>query len=194
MSEGFVIREDLLPISLVTTTRTLTCADADELFEYYRSLCERRIRFIAVSDIRGSREMPCARTRRHFAEHVARFRLQSVLWSVGSVIVVESSLLRGALTAIEWCSRPARPTQYCADLDNGLLLAIAALRAAKVPLGPRLERLEECLEEGQGPPASGIVPRAGSSAQRTSPLWSSTARNPLLLAPRQSERQRARTK
>lgn len=173
MSEGFVIREDLLPIALVTTTRTLTCADADELFAYYRSLCERRTRFIAVSDIRGSKEMPCARTRRHFAEHAARFRLQSQIWSLGSVVVVESPLIRGALTAIEWCSRPARPTQYCADMDSGMQLAIAALRAARIPLGPRLERLEERLEEGQGPPASGVVPKVSRVS-----LWSSPVRNP----------------
>lgn len=184
MSEGFVIREDLLPVALVSTTRTLSCADADELFEYYRGLCQRRIRFVAVSDIRGSKEMPCARTRRHFAEHAARFRLQSQIWSVGSIVVVESNLLRGALTAIEWCSRPARPNQYCADLETGLQLAIAALRAARVPLGPALERLEE----GQAPPASGVVPRVGRAA-----LWSSPVRARLALAPRVAE-QRARTK
>lgn len=137
-TEGYEFHEDMLPICLLVTRRTLTADDAPGVFEYYRSLCRRKIRFVAVSDVRASLSMPDARTRQRFAEEAARFATDAAAWSLGASVVVDSPLIRGALTAIEWLYRPARPTRYFSDFNEAIAWAGALLQARNVALTPAI--------------------------------------------------------
>src|SRR5262245_51046347 len=109
MTNRYEFREDLLPISLLITRATLHESDIEPVFQYYRSLLERRIKFIALSDVRAARELPSAMTRARFADASARFAADADSWSLGAGMIVESKLIRGALMAIEWLSRSATP-------------------------------------------------------------------------------------
>ncbi len=147
-AEGYEFYEELLPISLLVTRRTLTATDVPGVFEYYRWLCRRQLRFVAVSDVRASQAMPDAKTRRRFAEESARFASDAAKWSLGAIVIVDSPLIRGAMTAIEWLYRPARPTRYFTDFHEALTCAVELLDAGGVALSPSLRhwcspRLEE---------------------------------------------------
>ncbi|HEX2736413.1 MAG TPA: hypothetical protein VHM70_32645 [Polyangiaceae bacterium] len=135
---AFEFREELLPLSLLITRRTLTVADTEPLFDYYRGLCQRRIRFVAISDVRASTNAPDAKTRKCIADHSNAFAELAKEWSVGSVIVVQSELIRGALTAIEWLTRPASPRYYCCDMSSAVDRATALLEQAGIPVTPAI--------------------------------------------------------
>ena len=139
-AQGFEFHEDMLPISLLVTRRTLTADDVPAVYDYYRSLCRRRIRFVAVSDVRASQSMPCAKTRQRFAEEAARFATDAATWSLGAIVVVDSPLIRGAMTAIEWLYRPARPTRYFSDFNEAIAWAVDLLQARHIPLTPAIRR------------------------------------------------------
>lgn len=139
-SDGYEFHEEMLPISLLVTRRTLTAADVPGLFEYYRSLCQRRIRFVAVSDVRAARSMPCAKTRQRFAEEAARFAGDAKTWSLGAIVIVDSPLIRGALTAIEWLYRPPKPTRYFSDFGDAISCAVGLLEAGDMAITPSIRR------------------------------------------------------
>jgi hypothetical protein len=121
--------EDLLPISLLLTRETLRMADAAEVFDYYRRLCQRRIQFVAVSDVRAAKALPDASTCQRFGEEAARFSIESRGWSLGSGIVLESTLIRGALNAIEWLYHPQSSTTYFDSMRAAIAWAIQRLEA-----------------------------------------------------------------
>lgn len=152
---GYEFHEEMLPISLLITRRTLTAEDVPGIFDYYRSLCRRGIRFVAVSDVRASLSMPDAKTRLRFAEESIRFEADARTWSLGAIVVVDSPLIRGALTAIEWLSRPPRPTRYFSDFNAAISRAAMLLESGNVALTPNIRRFLRDTRELHGQPRAG---------------------------------------
>jgi hypothetical protein len=138
MAEGYEFHEDLLPISLLITKRTLVTNDVEGVFDYYRGLCRRGIKFVAISDVRAARSMPDAKTRQRFGEGARRFSHESKLWSLGSGVILESNLIRGALIAIDWIARPETPTAYFESLRDSIDWAISKLEMAHIPITPAI--------------------------------------------------------
>jgi hypothetical protein len=143
MMTRYEFREDLLPISLLITRATLHESDIEPIFAYYRSLLQRRIKFIALSDVRAAREIPNAMTRARFADASAQFASDAKVWSLGAGLIVESKLIRGALMAIEWLSRGATPNEYFGTLPEALDWAIAKLEAAEIFVPLTIRRFRE---------------------------------------------------
>lgn len=138
----------MLPLALLTTKRTLVQSDAEPIFAIYRDLCAKQISFVAVSDVRGSTSMPDPLTRKCFAEHAQRFALQSKPWSLGSIVVVKSEVVRGAMTAIQWLSRSSTQHVYCADMQSAVDHAITLLNAAGVHLPSAVAAFRKSLATG----------------------------------------------
>jgi hypothetical protein len=193
MASGFEFHDDLLPIALLTTTRTLTYEDAAEIFDYYKSLCSRRIKFVAVSDVRAAKEMPDARTRKEFGEQAARFEAQSRLWSRGSVVVVGSELIRGALTAIQWIARPATPMTYFSDMGAAIDWAVAQLERDGAEITPAITAFRrklgsrgEVVRVSNEPARSSRPPTSGSPASGSPTSTGPSSRPPSAKAPLKS--------
>jgi hypothetical protein len=138
MSPRYEFREDLLPISLLNTRETLQAADVDGIFDYYRALCQQRIRFVAISDVRAALKLPDAATCLRIGEEADRLAEQLELWSLGGGVVLDSALIRGALTAIEWLYRPRRPNMYFHDMHGAVTWAIRKLEASGTPITPAI--------------------------------------------------------
>jgi hypothetical protein len=138
MGPGYSLREDLLPIALLTTTRSLRAEDAESVIGCFRSLAARRIRYVSITDVRGAHAMPDALTRRRFAEASASFEPLSRVWSLGNAIVLNSEIVRHLLLAIEWVSRPESPMVYFTDLRSAIDWAIERLEAAGIPVTPAI--------------------------------------------------------
>lgn len=138
MAPRYEFREDLLPISLLNTRDTLQASDVDGIFAHYRTLCERRIRFVSISDVRAATRLPDAATCRRFGEAADQMNAELRTWSLGGGIVIESALIRGALSAIEWLYHPRSPTTYFYDLHGALSWAVEKLEADGTPISPAI--------------------------------------------------------
>lgn len=138
MAPRYEFREDLLPISLLDTRETLQAADVDGIFSHYRELCRRQVRFVAISDVRAATHLPDAATCRRFGEAADQFAKELDRWSLGGAIVIESALIRGALTAIEWIYHPRRPTTYFYDLDGAVTWAVHKLESNGIAISPAI--------------------------------------------------------
>jgi hypothetical protein len=133
-SRAYDFREDLLPISLLVTRRTLRVDDVEPIFEHYRELCRRRIQFVSISDVRAAQQIPDAKTRQRIAEAALGFKAVSEHWSLGAGIVLESTVIRCVLMAIEWIARPKTPTAYFRNMPDAIDWAIARLDDARIPV------------------------------------------------------------
>jgi hypothetical protein len=142
MGRRYEFREELLPLSLLLTHETLQAEDVDGIFEHYRELARRRIRFVAISDVRAARQLPNAATCRRFGEAAARLAADFPGCSLGSGIVLESALIRGAIGAIEWLYHPDAPTTYFGDMWSAISWAIGKLEAVGAPISPAIRELE----------------------------------------------------
>lgn len=142
MAPRYEFREDLLPISLLLTNDTLQASDVDGIYEHYLSLCRRRMRFVAISDVRAATRLPDAATCRRFGEAADRFSAELHTWSLGSAIVIESALIRGALAAIEWLYHPRHPTTYFYDLQGAVDWAIHKLEDSGTLITPAIRDFE----------------------------------------------------
>ena len=142
MPPRYEFREDLLPISLLNTWETLQAADVDGIFAHYRGLCEQRIRFVAISDVRAALKLPDAATCLRIGEETDRLAEQLEVWSLGAGVVLESALIRGAVTAIEWLYRPRRPNVYFHDMHGAVTWAIRKLEASGTAITPAIRDFE----------------------------------------------------
>jgi hypothetical protein len=138
MSERFEIRADLFPLVLMTARQVLTASDADEVYDQFRAFLRRRSKFVTVTDVRAVNEMPDALTRKRLGEGSARFMADAKPYALGSAIVLESAIVRGALTAIQWISRPEQPSVYFGTLRPAVDWAIQKLEAAGVAITPAI--------------------------------------------------------
>jgi DNA gyrase inhibitor GyrI len=143
VENGYEFHEDLLPISLLSTQRTLQSSEVPGVFDHYRGLCRRGIRFVAITDLRAATEIPDARTRQRFGEEAARFAPESKRWSLGAALVLDSPVIRGALTAVEWIYRPEPPTRYFSDLPSAFDWAIQRLKAEGIPITPAIHEFRQ---------------------------------------------------
>lgn len=134
MAARYEFREDLLPISVLLTRETLRADDVDGIFAYYRTLCERRMRFVAISDVRAAMQLPDAVTCQRIGEEADRLSAQLAAWSLGGAVVLESARIRGAISAIEWLYHPRNPTTYFHDMHGAVSWAIQRLEAAGSPI------------------------------------------------------------
>lgn len=138
MAPRYAFRDDLLPISLLEARETLQAADVDGIFAHYRALCRQQVRFVAISDVRAATKLPDAATCRRFGEAADQLSEELHSWSLGGAVVLESALIRGALTAIEWIYHPRRPTTYFYDLHGAVTWAMERLERGGVPISPAI--------------------------------------------------------
>ena len=146
MGSGYEFREDLLPMAFLVARRALRVEDIDGVMGEFRSLVERRIRYVSVADLRGNNEIPDALTRRRYGEEIARFEPFSRVWSLGGAVVVDSEIVRGALTAIQWVARPQMPMVYFSDLRPAVDWAVQRLEGAGLEVTPAIRAFRARLD------------------------------------------------
>jgi len=124
----YEFREDLLPLCLLHTRCMLHAEDAAGVFRHFRSLCERRIRFVAIADVRAAERLPDPATYRSFGEEAKRFTADAAAWSMGGAIIIRSPLIRGALNGMAWLYHAEGPPQFlCGDMRSAAKWAVETL-------------------------------------------------------------------
>lgn len=90
---------------------------ADEVEQLFARLDEyyaRGERFGSIVDVRGARTS--AATRSLMAKEASRQTPVARLYSVGTAVIVDSAVVRGALTALFWIYEPPAPVVLCGDI------------------------------------------------------------------------------
>lgn len=144
MTDVFELRTDFFPLIVMTTKRSLAYADARAIFAAYDPIVRRGERFVSITDVRGSKGVPDSATRAAFAEESKRFEASAQHLAVASALIVESALVRGAITAVQWISKPKIPTANFTAFppalrwvteraqESGLVIPSGALELAKI--------------------------------------------------------------
>ncbi len=103
--------------------------DYDRLFRGFEALYERKSPFVVLSDIREIAAVPDAPTRRRIAEWSQAQEGYTRQYHLGTAMIVRSAVVRGALTAINWLTRPITPQLVFTDPREGAAWCLSALRS-----------------------------------------------------------------
>ncbi|HSC86129.1 MAG TPA: hypothetical protein VLC09_02615 [Polyangiaceae bacterium] len=112
------------------------------MFAAFDQLWKRGEKFVTITDTRFN-ETATARQRQLIGEWVKKNGPQIQRCSYGSVLIVESTLVRGALTAIGWVSQNDFTSSYVKDWDAAVKATLAILQKAGVPTAPIATRLAD---------------------------------------------------
>jgi hypothetical protein len=143
----YEFREDLLPICLLQTRCTLHAEDAAGIFNHYRALCERGIRFVAISDVRAAERLPDAATCRSFGEEAKRFTVEGALWTMGGAVIIRSRLLRGVLNGMAWLYHAENPSFICGDMRSAVDWAVQKLMTNGIAIPPTVQEFARTLAD-----------------------------------------------
>lgn len=119
---GIVIDLALWPIVRCTPYGRPSDEDLDGLFREYERLWRRGERFLTITDLRFSQNVS-GKQRQRIGEWIRENSEAARHCTVGAVVIVESMLVRGALTAINWIAQPEYPTQYAKDWQKAAACA-----------------------------------------------------------------------
>ena len=122
------------PLIVVTLHTLLSDEDLKALFAQWEAVFARREKFVALTDARRVKERSPPKQRAMIAEWTKKIEPKVIALSVGHVTVIESALVRGAMTAVEWLHKPKVDSAYFATLREGCDWAIARLQANDIPV------------------------------------------------------------
>jgi hypothetical protein len=122
--ESYVVRvtDETMPIICFQSAGLTTEAQLAAVQPVYDRIYQRKAPFITVSDAR-------------FADHSAAQRRMWAAWlasgmaqdvhnnAVGTVVILDSALLRGALVALNWITPPKIPQDVAADWNEAIVQA-----------------------------------------------------------------------
>ncbi len=128
------------PIIVTVMPARFSEAELATFFGHHEALLARRRRYATLTDLSNITGLPEAITRRRIAEWNQRIEPQMRLYTIGTVVVAPSSVLRGAMTALNWLSPPPYPQEIVADRAAGLDALEALYRRVGDPVPPELAR------------------------------------------------------
>lgn len=107
-------RLESFPLVIVTFPAKLDLAAVDRFIEDQRAVLARRTLHANLFDASAIENMPDASCRKRLVDFTHASKEASVRYNVGSVLVVKSSVVRAAITAIHWLAPPPTPTYLVA--------------------------------------------------------------------------------
>lgn len=135
-----IIDESYEPLIVTVMPARFAEAELTAFLARHEALLARGRRYCTITDLSQIAGLPEATTRKRIADWQQKIEPVMRRWTVGTAIVAPSSMLRGAMTALNWLSPPPYPQEIVADR----VAAIAALEAiyarSKEPVPASLER------------------------------------------------------
>jgi hypothetical protein len=123
------MRVDLFPLVLTFMSGHARTEDYDRIFRGFEALYERKAKFVVLSDIREITSVPDAPTRRRIAEWSQAQESFTRQYHLGTAMIVRSAVVRGALTAINWLTRPITPQLVFTDPREGADWCLSTLHS-----------------------------------------------------------------
>jgi hypothetical protein len=116
------------PILVFRFNETVSLVDYERLFALYERSYTRRERFASIMEGKRVVQVPPPAARRFVAEQAKVHEPQSIRWVAQSTVVLQNSILRGAVTAITWLSPPVYPLSFAPTFQTAVETVTSALR------------------------------------------------------------------
>jgi hypothetical protein len=134
------IDKSRFPLIVQTVCEGYGREDLEHMFREYDSLLEGKERYALVIHFPLSAALLRAGERRLVADWWIPRRARIAHMNVMYAMVLESALLRGALTALLWMVEPGNPHKVTGTIDEGIALCVQGLDEAKILIPPSLSR------------------------------------------------------
>ena len=122
------------PIICLQSVGACTAAEIDEVHRVYLRAFHQSSRLICISDARlASHDVQQRRLLAEWSERITPMGKHRV---VATIVVLDSMLLRGALTAFNWLSPPVIPQRVAADLAGAIELGQQLAAEAGIEVDP----------------------------------------------------------
>ena len=118
----------------------------DAAFDVFRQVEKRAGKHVTLTDTTPVRSMPDAKTRRYVAEKQTAKDAAYSARSLGAVIVMNSAVVRGAVTAIGWIKPMKIRHQYVATRLEGLRVCVQWLEAERMEVPETVLKYLRALE------------------------------------------------
>src|SRR5262245_41701983 len=105
------------PLVIIRYNGPRTEADWRAMFAAYERIHARRERFLTINDTTNS-SLPPAVERSLVGKHAKEHEEATRRYLVATCMVIESAVMRGALTAIHWVYQPRYKLFICATLQE----------------------------------------------------------------------------
>lgn len=126
---GPLVDTTFWPVVRCTPRGDMTDADYQTLFREFQKLWDKGDKFFVITDTRHSSNAS-AKQRQLIGDWMKANSASIRRTSLGSVVIVESAIVRGALTAINWIAQPDLQNDYVKSWEQALELALKALEKA----------------------------------------------------------------
>jgi hypothetical protein len=142
MQNRIDIDTSLWPVVRVTPYGNLTDADYEAMFKSFDTLWRRRERMLSLTDTRKSGNAT-PKQRQMIGEWLKTNTNTMERYSLGSVVLVESTLVRGALTAIDWISGSKIRSEYVGNWNQAVDKVKELLIKQGLPYQDLIEKLRQ---------------------------------------------------
>jgi hypothetical protein len=120
------------PVVVATFTPGQLREDIPAYLDHLDRILQKNTSYVVLTDASRVVGVPDAKTRQLTATWIQDRRAKLVRLNKGDAIYVPSSLLRGALTAIDWLTTPPCPRHYPLSVASGLVWCRKQLGAGAV--------------------------------------------------------------
>lgn len=133
----FDLDESRFPLVVMTIQGELLDEDYEEMFSRFDQLNRLGKRYVMVTDIRGVTKVADAKRRKWIAERMKSMEETYGHLSAGSVMIIESALVRGSLTALQWLTGKKDREVWVGTMHAALYEAqkLALSAGLKIPIG-----------------------------------------------------------
>ncbi len=133
------------PLVLVRSPAVIDEDGIRDMFARFDELYRAKKRYAAVIDSTRTRELPTPKLRKVLTDLTEASTADARRWCVGTAMVVNSSIVRGLLTAVAWVVQSPTPTVHVATPREAVNWCRARLETAGIGLSPETQRYAEQL-------------------------------------------------
>ena len=126
--------DGLFPVVMLEVRDGATTTELRAMFDVLRAAGKRGTKHVTMTDSSTVRSMPNATVRRFVAEQQAEVEALYGHLSIGSAVVVGSSVVRGALTAISWITPTKVPQIFTTTRIEALAQCIQWLEGERIAI------------------------------------------------------------
>lgn len=125
---GIEFDTSLWPIVRSTPRGLVTDEHYEQMFREYEKLWKKGEKFLSINDTRFS-SSGTPRQRQLIGDWMKRSQANIKHYSLGSVVIVDSTIIRGALTAIGWIAQPDIQSIYVKNWEQAVQAVTKLLEA-----------------------------------------------------------------
>jgi hypothetical protein len=129
------VDEELWPLVTIRYHGPRSEADWEAMFATYARMHARRERFVTINDTTNS-TLPSALERALIGKYAKEYEVASKRDLVATCMVIESTVMRGVLTAIHWVYHPGYKFFVCGTMREAYATTARQLRAEGIPIHP----------------------------------------------------------